>query len=127
MVLALLGHSSWQLSCLLLQLHFVPPFSSNASNRCPCFGSPANRPQIVAVAQANTQTKTATHCQSGSKLTFFLSGCGLNSQRRAEMLWTVGTPWKSEMPQKSSKKITGKKTGFKLKLMPRHPSALCQR
>jgi hypothetical protein len=33
--------SSWQLSCLLLQLHFVPPFSSNASNRCPCFGSPA--------------------------------------------------------------------------------------
>jgi hypothetical protein len=29
------------------------------------------------------KTKTATHCQSGSKLTFFLSGCGLNSQRRA--------------------------------------------
>jgi hypothetical protein len=105
--------SSWRLSCLLMPLLFIPLklhcVQQQRIQPLPVFWLACESATDCSSHTIQRKSKTATHCQSPSCFRFFLSGCGLNSQRLAERLWVVETLWQSEMPQKSSKKLTGKR------------------
>jgi hypothetical protein len=117
MVLALLGHSSWLFLCLCTQA-----IQANAKTIHLARAQIHPQPFVWLACESATdrssrtiqrKSKTATHCQSGSCFTFFLSGCGLNSQRRAETLWIIERAY---ITHSNQRKQTTREELYKIRL-----------